>query len=59
MHGVLIYEKCCFSYFQGAGTARRWFCTTRRQAPDFWALGATIFLVREVRKTAFPGSLIV
>jgi len=28
--GVLIHEKCCFSYFCGTGTARRWFCTARR-----------------------------
>jgi len=55
MRGVLIHKKFYFSYFCRTGTAQRWFCTARRQVPDFWALGAIVFLVCAVFvKLHFP-----
>ena len=41
-------QKCYFSYFCKAGIAQHWFCSNRHQTPDFWALGAIVFLVRVV-----------
>jgi len=43
VHGVLFTKKFVFRTFRGTGTARRLFCTARRNLRDFWALGATIF----------------